>query len=208
MIEPGDKVRSASARSVSRRGWTRLPVTYATHSLWAVVWRHGDWLKIGADGGCIIYGRSDATINRAGLRMGTSEIYAAIEAVPEVLDSMVIDLEYLERDSHMALFVVLREGVTLDTALEARLAQAIRTTLSSRFVPDEILHAPDIPRTLSGKKQEVPVKKLFLGYAPEKVVNREVMSNPQCLDWYVAQAALHVARQRAAVSRPPEARST
>ena len=161
------------------------------------VWRHGDWLKIEADGGCIIYGRSDATINRSGLRMGTSEIYAAVEALPEVLDSMVIDLEFLGRESYMALFVVLRDGMVLDAALESRLAAAIRTSLSPRFVPDQILQAPEIPRTLSGKKQEVPIKKLFLGHALEKVVNREAMANPQCLDWYVRQAALHAAhRQR------------
>jgi acetoacetyl-CoA synthetase len=158
------------------------------------VWRHGDWLKIDGDGSCTIYGRSDATINRCGLRMGTSEIYAAVEALPEVLDSMVIDLEFLGRESFLALFVVLREGFMLDAALEARLAAAIRTSLSPRFVPDQILQAPEIPRTLSGKKQEVPIKKLFLGHAIEKVVNREAMANPHCLDWYVQQAVLHAAR--------------
>ena len=160
------------------------------------VWRHGDWLKIDADGACIIYGRSDATINRSGLRMGTSEIYAAVEALPEVLDSMVIDLEYLGRESYLALFVVLRDGIMLDAALELRLAAAIRTSLSPRFVPDQILQAPEIPRTLSGKKQEVPIKKLFLGHALEKVVNREAMANPQCLDWYVRQSALHAASRQ------------
>lgn len=155
------------------------------------VWRHGDWLRIGADGGCIIYGRSDATINRSGLRMGTSEIYAVVEALPEVTDSLVIDLEYLGRESHMALFVVLREGLVLDAALEARVIAAIKTGLSPRFVPDRILQAPEIPRTLSGKKQEVPVKKLFLGFDVERVVNREAMANPQCLDWYVSEARSH-----------------
>ncbi len=160
------------------------------------VWRHGDWLKIEADGACIIYGRSDATINRSGLRMGTSEIYAAVEALPEVLDSMVIDLEYLGRESYLALFVVLRDGITLDAALESRLAAAIRTSLSPRFVPDQMLQAPEIPRTLSGKKQEVPIKKLFLGHALEKVVNREAMANPHCLDWYVQQSSLHAANRQ------------
>lgn len=149
------------------------------------VWRHGDWLKIGADGGCIIYGRSDATINRAGLRMGTSEIYSAIEALPEVLDSMVVDLEYLGRESYMPLFVVLREGVTLDAKLRAALEGAIRTALSPRFVPNDIFQVPEIPRTLSGKKQELPIKKLLLGQPLEKVVNKEAMANPGCLDWYV-----------------------
>jgi acetoacetyl-CoA synthetase len=157
------------------------------------VWRHGDWLSIGDDGSCVIYGRSDATINRHGLRMGTSEIYAAVEALPEVLDSMVIDLEYLGRPSWMALFVVLRPDHVLDTALDARLRDTIKHALSPRFVPDAIVAAPEIPRTLSGKKQEVPIKKLFLGQPLERVVNRDAMANPQCLDWYAAQAARHAA---------------
>ena len=152
------------------------------------VWRHGDWLKITPEGGCIIYGRSDATINRHGLRMGTSELYSAVEALPEVLDSMVVDLEYLGRESYMPLFVVLRPGVQLDAGLKARLSGAIRTALSPRFVPDEILQVPEIPRTLSGKKQELPIKKLLLGQPIEKVVNRDAMANPQCLDWYVGFA--------------------
>ena len=152
------------------------------------VWRHGDWLKIGTDGGCIIYGRSDATINRHGLRMGTSEIYSAVEALPEVLDSMVVDLEYLGRESYMPLFVVLREDLTLTPVLHAKIVAAIRTALSPRFVPNEIFQVAQIPRTLSGKKQELPIKKLLLGHPLEKVVNREAMANPACLDWYVKLA--------------------
>ncbi len=153
------------------------------------VWRHGDWLKVGSNGGCIIYGRSDATINRHGLRMGTSELYSAVEALPEVLDSMVVDLEYLGRDSYMPLFVVLRDGMTLDAAMHKRLVDAIKTALSPRFIPNEIFQVAEIPRTLSGKKQELPIKKLLLGQPLEKVVNREAMANPACLDWYVALAA-------------------
>jgi acetoacetyl-CoA synthetase len=157
------------------------------------VWRHGDWLRILPDGSCVIYGRSDATINRHGLRMGTSEIYSAVEALPEVLDSMVVDLEYLGRDSWMPLFVVLRDGLVLDDVLTERIRQAIRTALSPRFLPDAIHQVAEIPRTLSGKKQELPVKKLLLGQPIEKVINREAMANPASLDWYVA-----LARQRAA----------
>jgi acetoacetyl-CoA synthetase len=157
------------------------------------VWRHGDWLKIGTDGGCVIYGRSDATINRHGLRMGTSEIYAAVEALPEVLDSLVVDLEYLGRESYMPLFVVLRPGVTLDDALRERIAGAIRTALSPRFVPDDIVPMAEIPRTLSGKKQELPIKKLLLGQPLDKVVNRDAMANPGCLDAYVAFAQARLA---------------
>ena len=153
------------------------------------VWRHGDWIEIGADGGCVIYGRSDATINRQGLRMGTSEIYSAVEALPEVLDSMVVDLEYLGRESYMPLFVVLREGCTLDGSLRSRIDGAIRKSLSPRFLPDDVFAVPEIPRTLSGKKQELPIKKLLLGQPIDKVINREAMANPGCLDWYVDFAA-------------------
>ncbi len=153
------------------------------------VWRHGDWLRIGADGSCVIYGRSDATINRHGLRMGTSELYSAVEVLPEVMDSMVVDLEYLGRESYMPLFVVLREGTVLDDALKARINDSIKTALSPRFVPNGVFQVAEIPRTLSGKKQELPIKKLLLGQPLEKVINREAMANPGCLDWYVKFAA-------------------
>ncbi|MFM7800940.1 MAG: AMP-binding enzyme, partial [Limnohabitans sp.] len=154
---------------------------------------HGDWLKITLEGRAIIYGRSDATINRYGLRMGTSELYSAVEALPEVLDSMVVDLEYLGKDSYMPLFVVLREGVVLDDAMRERLNGAIRTALSPRFVPNDIFQVAEIPRTLSGKKQELPIKKLMLGQPVEKVLNRDAMANPACLDWYIALAKKHLA---------------
>jgi len=157
------------------------------------VWRHGDWLKVSSTGSCIIYGRSDATINRHGLRMGTSELYSAVETLPEVLDSMVVDLEYLGRESYMPLFVVLRDGVTLDAAMHDKLNQAIRTALSPRFVPNAIFQVAEVPRTLSGKKQELPIKKLLLGQPLEKVVNRDAMANPACLMWYVEFAQQHIA---------------
>ena len=164
------------------------------------VWRHGDWLRIGDEHGqgewCVIYGRSDATINRHGLRMGTSEIYSAVESIPEVLDSMVVDLEYLGRDSYMPLFVVLRPGVELDEALKQRVSEAIRTSLSPRFIPDDIFQVAEIPRTLSGKKQELPIKKLLLGQPLEKVVNRDAMANPASLTWFAEFAA-----QRASASK-------
>jgi acetoacetyl-CoA synthetase len=156
------------------------------------VWRHGDWLRIHPDGSCVIYGRSDATINRHGLRMGTSELYSAVEALPEVLDSLVVDLEYLGCESFMPLFVVLRPGLAMDDAIRAKISDAIRTALSPRFLPNEVFQVAEIPRTLSGKKQELPIKKLLLGLPLEKVINREAMANPGCLDWYV-----DFARQRA-----------
>ena len=156
-------------------------------------WRHGDWLKINGHGGCVIYGRSDATINRHGLRMGTSELYSAVEALPEVLDSMVVDLEFLGRESYMPLFVVLREGQTLDAGMRLRLNGAIKNALSPRFVPNDIFQVAEIPRTLSGKKQELPIKKLLLGQPIDKVINREAMANPVCLDWYVKFAGQYLA---------------
>ena len=166
------------------------------------VWRHGDWLRIGSaepealgqGEGCVIFGRSDATINRYGLRMGTSELYSAVEALPEVMDSMVVDLEYLGKDSYMPLFVVLRQGVTLDDALRQKLNNAIKVALSPRFIPNDIFQVAEIPRTLSGKKQELPIKKLMLGQPLEKVVNKDAMANPACLDWYVALAERHLAK--------------
>ena len=162
------------------------------------VWRHGDWLRIGnAQGqgeGCVIFGRSDATINRYGLRMGTSELYSAVEALPEVMDSMVVDLEYLGKESYMPLFVVLRPGTALDDALKAKLNNAIKVALSPRFIPNDIFQVAEIPRTLSGKKQELPIKKLMLGQPLEKVVNKDAMANPGCLDWYVDLAKRHLAK--------------
>jgi acetoacetyl-CoA synthetase len=166
-------------------------------------WRHGDWIRItphpefGASG-AIIYGRSDATINRHGIRMGTAELYRAVEALPEVLDSLVVDLEYLGRESDMPLFVVLREGLVLDAALEKRLRDAIKSGLSARHVPNSIHQVQAIPRTLSGKKMELPVKKLLLGADPAQVLNRDVMANAGCVDWFVA-----FARQRAAAGARP-----
>jgi acetoacetyl-CoA synthetase len=166
------------------------------------VWRHGDWLRIGSaqpetlgqGEGCVIYGRSDATINRYGLRMGTSELYSAVEALPEVMDSMVVDLEYLGKDSYMPLFVVLRPGLTLDDVIRQKLNHAIKVALSPRFIPNDIFQVVEIPRTLSGKKQELPIKKLMLGQPLEKVVNKDAMANPGCLDWYVALAERHLAK--------------
>jgi acetoacetyl-CoA synthetase len=167
---------------------------------WRGVWRHGDWIRIVPRGGpppthhgSVIYGRSDATINRYGIRMGTAELYRAVEAQPEVLDSLVVDLEYLGRPSWMPLFVVLRDGHELDARLEARLRQAIKQGLSARHVPDTIYAVSAIPRTLSGKKMELPVKKLLMGAAPDQVLNRDAMANADCVDWFV-----DLARQRAA----------
>jgi acetoacetyl-CoA synthetase len=157
------------------------------------VWRHGDWIRILPNGGSIIYGRSDATINRHGIRMGTAELYRAVEAMPEVLDSLVVDLEYLGRESYMPLFVVLREGLTLDDALDRRLREAIKTALSARHVPNEIFQVSAIPRTLSGKKMELPVKKLLMGTPAEQVFKLDAMANADCVPWFIAFAQRRVA---------------
>lgn len=172
-------------------GKRRYLDSYFDH--WPGIWRHGDWIQVDSDGSCIIYGRSDATINRQGLRMGTSEIYNAVEALPQVQDSMVVDLEYLGKDSYMPLFVVLRDGLVLNDTLKADISQAIRTALSPRFVPDAILQVAEIPRTLTGKKLELPIKKLLLGQPASKVLNPETMANPGCLNWYEAFAQRHLA---------------
>ncbi len=156
-------------------------------------WRHGDWLKITPRGGAIIYGRSDSTINRYGIRMGSAEIYRVVEGVPEVQDSLVVDLEYLGRESYMPLFVVLKAGHTLDAALVERIKARVRTDLSGRHVPNDIFAIPEVPRTLNGKKLEVPIKRLLLGEPLAKVVNRDSMINPGSLTWFVEFAARRAA---------------
>jgi acetoacetyl-CoA synthetase len=152
------------------------------------IWRHGDWIKFTPDGGCIIYGRSDSTINRQGVRMGTSEIYRVVETFPEIADSLVIDLEALGRDSYLPLFVVMAEGATLDDDLKARIKSAIRRDVSPRHVPDEILAIDQVPYTLSGKKMEVPVRRILLGQPAEKAANPGAMRNPAAIDFFVALA--------------------
>jgi acetoacetyl-CoA synthetase len=148
------------------------------------VWRHGDWCKITPRGGVVIYGRSDATINRMGVRMGTSEIYRIVEGIPEVLDSMVVDMEGLGGRPYMPLFVVLQPGTELDEALQARIKASIRVALSPRHVPDDIFAIPDIPRTLSGKKMELPIKKILRGAEAREVANPDSMANPQVLAYF------------------------
>ncbi|HVA91632.1 MAG TPA: acetoacetate--CoA ligase [Chloroflexota bacterium] len=153
------------------------------------VWRHGDWVKVTGHGGVVIYGRSDATINRQGIRMGTSEFYRVVEELPEVVDSLVIDLEGLGRESYMALFIVLRPGLELDATLTAKIREAIRGALSARYLPNQIFAITEAPRTLSGKKMELPVKRVLLGVAVEKAANPDSMSNPGSMQFFVDLAA-------------------
>ncbi len=152
------------------------------------VWRHGDWIEVTERGTAIIYGRSDSTINRGGIRIGTAEIYRALERVPEVLDALVVDLPREGTDGWIALFVVLREGSELDDGLTKRMAQAVRERCSPRHVPDGAFAVDEVPRTLSGKILEVPVKRILMGADPEKVVSRGSLGNPKALDAFSAFA--------------------
>lgn len=160
------------------------------------VWRHGDWIKITPRGSAIIYGRSDSTINRMGIRMGSSEIYRVVEGFPEVLDSLIIGVELPGGNYYMPLFVVLREGAVLTDDLKTRIKQKLRTSVSPHHVPDEILAIPEVPRTLSGKKLEVPIKKLLMGVPVEKAASRDSLSNPQALTYFVEFAERFRAGQK------------
>lgn len=148
-------------------------------------WRQGDWIRFTPYGSSVIYGRSDSTINRFGIRIGTAEIYRVVEELPEVHDSLVVDLEFLGRPSFMPLFVVVQPGTTWDQALVERIKQQIRTKASGRHVPDVVVQVSEIPRTLSGKKMEVPVRKLLLGDEPSKVASPDAMQNPTSFGFFV-----------------------
>ena len=158
------------------------------------VWRHGDWIKFNRRGGCVIYGRSDSTIKRHGVRMGTSEIYQVVERLAEIVDSLVIDVEAPGQASYMPLFVVLRKGVTLDDTLKEKIGQSIRQDVSPRHVPDDIFTIEQVPRTLSGKKIEVPVRKILMGYPLEQAANLDAMRNPESMQFFMDLA--QVIRER------------
>lgn len=149
------------------------------------IWRHGDWLKIDSDGVCEIFGRSDATINRGGHRMGTSEVYAAVEQIEEVADSLIIDVRRDAAESQLLLFIMLTSKDLKKEAVNRRIRDTIRISLSPRFIPDRIVYVDAIPRTLSSKKQELPIKRLFEGAPIERVIDTSAMSNPECLAEYV-----------------------
>jgi acetoacetyl-CoA synthetase len=152
----------------------------AYFSTYPGVWDHGDWIKIDADGSCVIYGRSDATLNRGGVRMGTAEFYRVVEEIPGVADSLVIDTSRAGSDGRLLLFVVLTPGTDLDE-LRGRLRAAIRTELSPRHVPDEITAIAVVPRTLNGKKCEVPVKRVLTGVPLEQAVSPGALQNPEAM---------------------------
>jgi acetoacetyl-CoA synthetase len=149
------------------------------------IWRHGDWVKITHRGSAVIYGRSDSTINRKGIRMGSSEIYRVVEDIPEILDSLVVGIERPGGNYYMPLFVVLKPGIDLDDALKAKIRDKIRSSLSPHHVPDDIFAIAEVPRTLNGKKLEVPIKKLFMGVPLEKAISVDSMSNPQAMQYFI-----------------------
>jgi len=156
------------------------------------VWRHGDFIKINDRGGCYIYGRSDSTLNRYGVRIGSAEIYRAVERLDEVADSLIVCLELPGGRFYMPLFVRLADNAVLDDALRARIEGKLRTDCSPRHVPDEIHQVEAIPYTLTGKKMEIPVRRILAGTPPEKAASREAMMVPAALDWYIEFAALRM----------------
>jgi acetoacetyl-CoA synthetase len=168
------------------RDGSRLQDAY--FSTYPGVLRHGDWIEITERGTAIIYGRSDSTINRGGIRMGTSEIYRAVLAEDDVVDALVVDLPKVGTEGWMPLFLVLRDGVRLDDDLIARIKRRVRQDCSPRHVPNEIVQIADVPRTLSGKVLEVPVKRILMGQAPDHAASRDSLANPQALDAFVAYA--------------------
>jgi len=167
-------------------GGERLHEAY--FDMYPRVWRHGDWIEITARGTAIIYGRSDSTINRGGVRMGTSEIYRAVLALDEIVDALVVDVPRPGADSWLALFVVLRDGAAFDDGLRRSIAQRVREDCSPRHVPDDVLAIAEVPRTLSGKILEVPVKRILAGTPPEQAANRDSLANPAALDVFVELA--------------------
>jgi acetoacetyl-CoA synthetase len=152
------------------------------------LWRHGDYLEINGRGGCRIAGRSDATLNRHGVRIGTAEIYRVVEALDEVQGSLIVHLDLPGGHSFMPLFVVLHEGLTLDESIEEAIRRALRELCSPRHVPDRILQIAALPMTLTGKKMEVPVRKILLGQDVEAVASRDAMADPAALDYFVDYA--------------------
>jgi acetoacetyl-CoA synthetase len=188
--EVGELVITAPMPSMPVGFWndpdgSRLREAY--YETYPGVWRHGDWIKIAADGSCVIYGRSDSTLNRGGVRMGTSEFYRVVEELPEVEDSLVVDTSAAGVDGRLLLFVVLRDGAGLES-VTAALRRRIRAQLSPRHVPDEIIAIDVVPRTLNGKKCEVPVKRVLAGVPLEQAVSAGSLKEPDSMAPFVAMA--------------------
>lgn len=194
--ESGNPVRDEVGELVVTKPMPSMPVSFwndadgsryrsAYFEMFDGVWRHGDWITITDRGSVVVHGRSDSTLNRHGIRMGSADIYQAVERLPEVAEALIIGAEQPDGGYWMPLFVVLTEELTDD--LRTRINDTIRTEVSPRHVPDEIIVAPGVPHTRTGKKLEVPIKKLFQGADPAKVVERSAVDDPALLDWYVTQ---------------------
>ncbi|HEY5854404.1 MAG TPA: acetoacetate--CoA ligase [Aldersonia sp.] len=188
--EVGELVVTAPMPSMPVRFWndpdgTRYHDAYFDR--FPGVWRHGDWIRITERGSIEVHGRSDSTLNRHGVRMGSADIYQVVEKLPEITEALVIGAEQADGGYWMPLFVVLADGVELDTALEDKIKTAIRTQASPRHVPDEIIAAPAIPHTRTGKKLEVPIKRLIQGAESGRVVDRSAVDDPGLIDWYAGQ---------------------
>lgn len=196
--ESGEPVRNEVGELVVTKPLPSMPVGFwndtdgsryrsAYFEMFAGVWRHGDWITITDHGSVIVHGRSDSTLNRHGIRMGSADIYQAVERLPEVAEALIIGVDQPDGGYWMPLFVVLAEGAELSDALRDRIQSTIREEVSPRHVPDEIIAAPGVPHTRTGKKLEVPIKKLFQGADAAKVVERSAVDDPDLLDWYVTQ---------------------
>jgi acetoacetyl-CoA synthetase len=165
---------------------SRYRASYFEH--YPGVWRQGDWIRFSEEGTCIVTGRSDATLNRGGVRLGTGEFYGIVEELDEIVDSLVVHLEDPDGGAgELVLYVVLRDGAELDDALRARIAAALRSELSPRHVPDTMRAIPSIPRTLTGKKLEAPVKRILRGEPVEAVASRDSLLDPAALDLFVSE---------------------
>ncbi|WP_327142301.1 acetoacetate--CoA ligase [Nocardia sp. NBC_01327] len=193
--ETGHPVRGEVGELVITKPMPSMPVSFwddpdgsryhdAYFDMFPGVWRHGDWITLNDHGSITVHGRSDSTLNRHGIRMGSADIYQAVEALPEVAEALVLGVELPEGRYWMPLFVVPAPGVELTDEVKQRINSAIRAEVSPRHVPDEIISAPGIPHTRTGKKLEVPLKKLFQGADPSRVVARTAVDDPSLLDWY------------------------
>lgn len=202
--ENGNEVRDEEGEMVITKAMPSMPVFFwndpdyvryreSYFETFEGYWRHGDWIRITPRDGVVIYGRSDATLNRGGVRIGTSEIYRAVDGVPEVKDSLIVCLERPGGDFWMPLFVVMKEGYVLDDHIRKTVNTAIRNAYSPRHVPDEIIEAPDLPYTISGKKTEMPVKKILQGKDPDQVINSGSLRNAASMQFFFD---LHSARKR------------